>query len=288
MKGKMSIIASLMMVLLLVGCGNSIIKKSIEQAKVAIENKEYAKALISLELALDEDKDNKEAKNLYSIVEGYQQAKKLVDENKIDEAKKIVDDIDSGYSNYAIKEDIDKLKSQIDSHLKEVENVSLVLSEAESLFNNKKYAECKVYLYNNILGSKGDSIEPNKYATEEQKAKAEELAKSSEEAIAEIEANRIAEESKKQEEARKVEEEKSKQNTNNFTKEQAISYVVKIYGNAEAGHEYRISSNMKNNGKNYYEVYYGVKNSPNSPGADYYGYYVYEDGTVKKFLDNLN
>ncbi|MDZ5010776.1 hypothetical protein GNF77_18130, partial [Clostridium perfringens] len=93
MKGKMSIIASLMMVLLLVGCGNSIIKKSIEQAKVAIENKEYAKALISLELALDEDKDNKEAKNLYSIVEGYQQAKKLVDENKIDEAKKIVDDI---------------------------------------------------------------------------------------------------------------------------------------------------------------------------------------------------
>lgn len=274
--------------LLLGGCGNSIIKKSIEQAKVAIENKEYDKALISLELALDEDNDNKEAKNLYLIVEGYQQAKKLVDENKVDEAKKIVDDIDSGYSNYAIKEDIDKLKSQIDSYLKEVENVSVALSEAESLFNNKQYAECKVYLYNNILGSKGDSIEPNKYATEEQKAKAEELAKKSEEAIAEIEANRIAEESKKQEEARRADEEKSKQNTNNFTKEQAIAYVVKIYGNAEAGHEYKISSNMKNDGKNYYEVYYGVKNSPTSPGADYYGYYVYEDGTVKKFLDNLN
>ena len=102
--------------LIFVGCGNSVVKQSIEQAKNAIESKEYHKALASLELALDEDKDNEEANKIYSIVDGYQKAKKLVDENKIIEAKEIIDGINSDYINYAIKEDIDNLKSQVDNY----------------------------------------------------------------------------------------------------------------------------------------------------------------------------
>ena len=61
MKSKiLSIVGVLMIGLIFVGCGNSVVKQSIEQAKNAIESKEYHKALASLELALDEDKDNEE------------------------------------------------------------------------------------------------------------------------------------------------------------------------------------------------------------------------------------
>ncbi|MGG7179254.1 hypothetical protein ACQPU1_16915 [Clostridium paraputrificum] len=203
MKRKISIIILLMMSLMIVGCGNSVVKKSIEQARTAIESKEYDKALASLQLALDEDKDNEEAKKLYSIVDTYQKAKKLVDENKITEAKEIIDGINSDYINYAIKEDIDSLKSQIDNYLKEVENITALLNEAENMFNNKQYAECKSHINDKILSLQ--------YVTDEQKVRAEELIKKSDEAINEIEAQRIAEEKKKQEEAKKAEEEKKKQ-----------------------------------------------------------------------------
>ena len=192
-----------MMSLIFVGCGNSVVKKSIEQAKTAIESKEYDKALASLQLALDEDKDNEEANTLYSIVDGYQKAKKLVDENKITEAKEIIDGINSDYINYSIEDDIDNLKIQIDNYLKEVENIAALLNEAETMFNNKQYAECKNHINDKILASQ--------YATDEQKVKAEELIKKSDEAINEIEAQRVAEEKKKQEEAKKAEEEKKKQ-----------------------------------------------------------------------------
>ena len=179
-----------MLTLILVGCGNSVVKKSIEQAKTSIESKEYDKALASLQLALDEDKENEEANKLYSIVDGYQKAKKLVDENKIAEAKEIIDGINSDYINYVIKDDIDNLKSQINNYLKEVENITALLNEAENMLNNKQYAECKSHINDKILASQ--------YVTDEQKVKADELVKKSDEAINEIEAQRIAEEKKNQ------------------------------------------------------------------------------------------
>lgn len=204
MKSKiLSIVGVLMIGLIFVGCGNSVVKKSIEQAKTSIESKEYDKALASLELALDEDKDNEEVNKLYSIVDGYQKAKKLVDENKITEAKEIIEGINSDYISYAIKDDIDNLKSQIDNYLKEVDNITALLNESENMFNNKQYAECKNHINDKILASQ--------YVTDEQKVKAEELVKKSDEAINEIEVQRIAEEKKKQEEAKKAEEEKKKQ-----------------------------------------------------------------------------
>lgn len=204
MKKRLSILGVLMIVLILSGCGNSIVNKSIEQAKNAIESKEYDKALASLQLALDEDKDNEEANKLYSIVEKYQKAKKLVDENKATESKEIIDGINSDYINYSIKDDIDNLKTQIENYLKEVENITALLSEAETMFNNNQYEECKTHINDKVLTSQ--------YATDEQRAKAEELIKKSDESINEIEAQRIAEE-KKKEEAKKAEEIEIQQET---------------------------------------------------------------------------
>lgn len=277
---------------LFIGCGNSIVKKSIEQAKTSIESKEYDKALLSLEMALDEDKENEEANKLYEIVNSYQNAKKAIDGNNIEEAKNILDLINEEYINYSIKDDIDNLKSEVDNHYKEIEKISTYLTEAEALFNDNKYGECKGYLSTNILGSQGESIEPNKYATEEQKQRALEIVDKCEKAIVEEEekeTQRLAEEARIEEEKRRAEEQKKQEQVSNFTAEKAIEYVVNIYGQAESGHEYRVGhEGMKNNGKNYYEVYYGVQGGPLSPGADYYGYNVFEDGTVNKFLDNLN
>ena len=222
MKKKILIIGLLIMSLIMVGCGNSIVKKSIEQAKTAVENKEYDKALASLQLVFDEDKDNEEANKLYSIIDGYKKAKNLVDENKIIEAKEVFDEINSDYINYKISEDIDDLKGQIDIHLKEVENITMVLSEAENMFNNAQYSACKTYIYTKILGSQEDNIEPNKYVTDDQKAKAEDLVKKSDEEMNEIEAKRIAEEKKKQEEAEAAEREKEDQS---MTPEKAIEKI---------------------------------------------------------------
>lgn len=206
MKKKiLSILGVLMIAVILTGCGSSIVKKSIEQAKNAIVSKEYDKAIASLQLALDEDKDNEEANKLYLIVEGYQKSKKLFDENKITEAKGIIDGINSDYINYSIKDDIDNLKTQIENYLKEVENITVLLSEAETMFNNNQYEECKTHINDKVLTSQ--------YATEEQRAKAEEIIKKSDKAINEIEAQRIAEEKKKEEEAKKAEEIEIQQET---------------------------------------------------------------------------
>ena len=167
-------------------------------AKILIENKEYDKAILSLEMALDEDKDNEEANKLYEIVDAYQKTKKAMEENNIEEAKKILASINEEDINYSIKDDIDGLKNEMENYYKEVEQVNNHLIESEKLFNENKYVDCKVYLVANILGSQEDEIEDNKYATEEQKQKALELVDKCEKAIVEEESKILEEEQKNQ------------------------------------------------------------------------------------------
>ena len=193
---------------LFIGCGNSIVKKSIEQAITAIYNKEYDKALLSLEMALDEDKENEEATKLYKIVGSYQDANSAMEDKNLEEAKKALDSINDDYVNYSIKDDIDELK-------KEIDKINNHLEEAEKMFNDKKYGDCKIYLLSNILGSEGENIEPNKYATDEQNQKALDLVGKCELSIAE-EARLAEEENRKKEEASKKEKVYSKSEINNI------------------------------------------------------------------------
>ena len=174
---------------LFIGCGNSIVEKTIEQAITAINNKEYDKALLSLEIALDEDKENEEATKLYKIVDSYQDANRAMENKNLEESKKALDSINDDYVNYSIKDDIDELKREIENHYKEIDNVNNHLEEAQKIFNDNKYGDCKMYLLSNILGSEGDNIEPNKYATDEQNQKASDLVEKCELSIAEEESN---------------------------------------------------------------------------------------------------
>lgn len=163
-KTKITIIF-MVLALTLTGCGNSITKKSIKQANTEIASKNYDKALGSIELALDEDKGNAEAKNLYSILESYKKAQSALKDNNIDEAKKALDGIDASYSDYAIKDDVDLLKNQVKVKSKEIEVANKNITKLDGLIGEKKYDKSKTLI---------ETINKNSL-NEEQKSKIKEL-----------------------------------------------------------------------------------------------------------------
>ena len=196
MKKLTTIILLIFMTLTLSSCGNKVVKKSIEQAKTAIENKNYDKALASLDLALDEDSSNSEAKKLYSIVKPYKDSKKLYGENNFSKSKKVLDKISPDYSNYTIKKDVDNLKTQIKKKIKEIDTINTKISQLESLSKNKNYEKAQTLIK-----------ELNKYALDnKQKNKIEKLKTKVNSELAKIktekkaEQERIAERQKKESE----------------------------------------------------------------------------------------
>lgn len=241
------VFAVLMTGLTLVGCGNNMVKKSIEQAKVLMESKEYEKAILSLEMALDEDSKNKEANKLYNIINGYQEAKLAKEEDNIKEARSILDAIDKEYVNYSIKKDIDILKQEVEKHLKETEKVDDLLIKAENLFDKKKYGECKKYLAHYILGSEEESIKANKFATEEQTKKALEIVgkcekeiieESKKEAQSEKKAKRISKEEKSAKDKVYKESREKGYYIPHLNKTLTIDEMSKEYDRLERGFEY--------------------------------------------------
>lgn len=102
----------------LLGCTNSLSKEAINQGKQALENKEYDKALASLDIALDKDSKNQEASTMKSIINDYLASKEYLKQAKVEEAEKALKGINSQYSEYSIKDDINNLKVQIDEEIK--------------------------------------------------------------------------------------------------------------------------------------------------------------------------
>lgn len=252
MKKIITKIVLVIFTLTLIGCGNDIVKKSIEQAKTAIENKEYEEALASLELALDEENDNEEAKKLYSIVENYQKVQDLMKENNIDEAKKTLDGINTEYVNYAIKEDIDSLKLQVEEQIKGRDLVNNNLTKLLKLVDEKKYDEA------NALVEEIHKSTP----TKEQKNNVDELKIRIDSELAEIESNKKAQEQARLVEEQNKKEEANKKVSNKLTQDEAID---KIFALAEIK-EYQnngqkisiIASEGNENGMNGYIMKVGI------------------------------
>lgn len=118
MKNKLiSIISILVLSMVLVGCGNNLANKSIENAKLLIKNKNYDKAILALEIALDEEPENGEANKLYRILEKYMEANKLIKNNKFVEAEEIINKLNpSLFTGLSIEEDINNLKNIINEN----------------------------------------------------------------------------------------------------------------------------------------------------------------------------
>lgn len=198
-----------MISLIVTGCENNIVEKSIDQAKRQIESKEYDKALISLQTALDEEKESKEASELFSIVNNYQKAKELAIDGNYEEAKKVIDKIDSKYMNYAIRDDVELLKQQIKDRIKESELVNDNLSKLLILIDEKNYEDSNILveeIYKSVLN-------------QEQKNKLDVLKARIESELYEIEEQaKVIEESKLEQTETEVEE-------STFTKRRAIEFL---------------------------------------------------------------
>ncbi|WP_297714241.1 hypothetical protein [Clostridium sp.] len=292
MKKKLTIFMVLVLVLALVGCENSIVKKSIEEAKLSIESKDYDKALTSLQTVLDEDSDNEEGKKLYSIVDSYQKAKKSFEENNVDEAKKLLDEINDEYVNYMIKDDIDALKQQVENKIKEIELIDSNLTKLLGLVDEKKYDEASA-LFEEINKSS---------LNDEQKAEANELKTRIDTELAEIEAQKKAkEEARLAEETRRLEEEKRKAEENKFDKRRAVEILVEnqpFYASFDIIEDNGRFSFGKN-GKEVIWISLWDQEVNQEKGLKYYAYrltdvemheaggtgtiengYIYEDGTI--------
>ncbi|MCI9978122.1 DUF1311 domain-containing protein [Clostridioides difficile] len=146
-KIKTIIVVSLLAISM-VGCGNSTAKKAIEQGKLAMASKEYDKALASFQLAVDEGSKDEEILNISEIIEKYNEANNIFKEGKIEEAKKIVDEINEEYKKYAIKDDIETLKKSIEDNHKVAKEIKSEIDKLSNLVEEKKYDEA-----NNVISS---------------------------------------------------------------------------------------------------------------------------------------
>jgi len=133
------IILSMFLVLGLVGCGSSVAKNAINQGKEELQKKEYNKALALFEIALDNDDENEEIDVLKNIINDYIIAKEYLEEGKIEESQKTIDGINSQYSEYSIKDDINSLKNQIDEDMKTNEAINNDIKKLTALYDEKEY-----------------------------------------------------------------------------------------------------------------------------------------------------
>ena len=154
MKKKHIIITLIVIIIIIAACGigfyvykNSAINKQLEKADSLVNESEYDKALAQYELILDNDSDNKKAKEAKEMLEEYLDAKKLYDEGKLDEAKESIEKINKSYESYNnFKDNIEGLREKINEGLKTNKDIDSSISKARDLIENKKYEEAKKVL----------------------------------------------------------------------------------------------------------------------------------------------
>lgn len=137
---KIGIILTLiLLVISLVGCENSQSKKAIEQGKLEMANKEYDKALASFKIALDKESSNEEAKRLTTLIDNYKKVSDEFEKGNINDANKIMNQIDEETIEDSIKNDIDNLKAKINQH----DKIDKEIVHIKELIKEKKYTEAK-------------------------------------------------------------------------------------------------------------------------------------------------
>lgn len=136
--------------LMFTGCSKneSTFDKAMSEGKLAIASEEYEKAEGMFNLALDEKKDNKEAKALYEQTSKYIEATKFKDEKELDKAIDLCSQIEVIKSeSTAVIDKAKVLKEELLNLNKDyIDSINKSISEAESLIENKKYNEAKEIL----------------------------------------------------------------------------------------------------------------------------------------------
>lgn len=127
---------------LLCSCSNTA-QKAIEQGKLSMASGDYQTALNSLQLAKSEGANGDALDNMISIIKNYLNAKEAYDEDNIDGANSALKNITQDYSQYTIKDDIEKLKSDIAAKQSTMNDIDIQIAGTKKLLASGDYVSTK-------------------------------------------------------------------------------------------------------------------------------------------------
>lgn len=122
------------------GCNSS--DKALAKGKKLIDEKQYEKAVVSFELALDDNPKNQEAKELKDMVESYLVAEKAFKNGDINKAEVKIGAIENKDESYAsFKQSVDNLAKNIEEKDKYDKEIDNDMSKLNEFIDNGSYAD---------------------------------------------------------------------------------------------------------------------------------------------------
>ena len=116
--------------------------KALDKGKELINEGQYEKAVVSLELALDENPKNKEAKELKDMIENYLEASNALEEGKIRKAEVKIQNVEGKSNEFPnFNQCVDTLKKNIDEKSKYDKDIKSDMEKLEKFIDNKNYSD---------------------------------------------------------------------------------------------------------------------------------------------------
>ncbi|MGF9851069.1 hypothetical protein ABHN09_05700 [Bacillus paramobilis] len=297
--------------LMLAGCSNGNFDKAMDEGKTALTNKEYKNALSSFEKALDEKKDDSDAKMLVEQTKVMIEAVKLKEETKVEESIKSFEKVENMKNgNATLVKQAKEERTALLAILEQNKKYSEQLTKSEELISKKNYAEAKEILNKLVAETKDNKNleEYNKKAVglvtkmnEEEKTAKNEAAKAQKTSA--VTNQKVATEKTQKPEAEKnqkvvtektqkpdveknqkvVTEKNQKVETGKtqdaFTFEKAKAYIKNEY---KEDYDYTLENTQVENGKKYYQIrVHTTYKVEGAGGPGFTGVFkVFEDGTI--------
>ncbi|WP_252650552.1 hypothetical protein [Bacillus pacificus] len=149
--------------LMLAGCSNGNFDKAMDEGKTALTNKEYKNALSSFEKALDEKKDDSDAKMLVEQTKVMIEAVKLKEETKVEESIKSFEKVENMKNgNTTLVKQAKEERTALLAILEQKKKYSEQLTKSEELISKKNYAEAKEIL-NKLVAETKDNKNLEEY-----------------------------------------------------------------------------------------------------------------------------
>ncbi|PWN73427.1 hypothetical protein [Bacillus paranthracis] len=149
--------------LMLAGCSNGNFDKVMDEGKTALTNKEYKNALSSFEKALDEKKDDSDAKVLVEQTKAMIEAVKLREETKVEESIKSFEKVENMKDgNSTLVKQAKEERTALLAIVEQKKKYSEQLVKSEELINKKNYAEAKDIL-NKLVSETKDNKNLEEY-----------------------------------------------------------------------------------------------------------------------------
>lgn len=150
MKKKKIILLSIIVIAILIGgmlLGNKIIKdkkinKLLNTSTNYIDNKEYDKALVTLDLILSETNNEKASKEK-ELISNYLKAKKDYDSKNFNEALNDINKIGDISEYKGLDDDVNSLKSKIETNIEEENKMNQSIKNIKELIDKKEYNSAK-------------------------------------------------------------------------------------------------------------------------------------------------